>query len=182
MIDTIGFLELNSIAKGVEAADRMLKKADVELLFAKPGCPGKYYALIAGETSEVHSAVADGVACGGSFVLESLVLPRVHQQVIAAVHQCVPVQTRNAVGVMEFFCVTEALRAADRAVKAADVTLVDVRLGTGIGGKSFVIMTGDTAAVEQGVAAGIAGAAEQGMLLNHVVIPNPCPELFDSLY
>ena len=42
MIETVGFLELNSIAKGVEAADAILKAAQVELTFAKPVCPGKY--------------------------------------------------------------------------------------------------------------------------------------------
>ena len=33
----IGFLELNSIAKGIEAADRILKTAETRLLFAKAG-------------------------------------------------------------------------------------------------------------------------------------------------
>ena len=40
MLETIGFLELNSIAKGVEAADLILKTAEVDLIFAKAGCPG----------------------------------------------------------------------------------------------------------------------------------------------
>ena len=43
MLETIGFLELNSIAKGVEAADLILKTAEVDLIFAKAGCPGKYF-------------------------------------------------------------------------------------------------------------------------------------------
>ena len=41
--ETIGFLELNGIAKGVEAADAMLKAAEVELISARPSCPGKYH-------------------------------------------------------------------------------------------------------------------------------------------
>ncbi|MFR7476243.1 BMC domain-containing protein [Frisingicoccus sp.] len=49
MIETVGFLELNSIAKGVEAADAILKAAQVELTFAKPVCPGKYSILFTGE-------------------------------------------------------------------------------------------------------------------------------------
>ena len=53
----------------------------------------------------------------------------------------------NAVGVMEFFSVTAAVYAADAAAKAADVTLLDVRLGVGIGGKSFAVLTGEVAAV-----------------------------------
>ena len=182
MIDTIGFLELNSIARGLEAADAMLKKADVDLIFAKPGCPGKYFILIAGETAEVRSSVAEGTGIGGNFVIQSLVLPRVHEQVIQAINLCVPPQPKNAVGMMEFFNVTEALICGDAAVKAADVTLIDIRLATGIGGKSYVLLTGDTAAVSQAVNAGIEKAQDKGMVLNQVVIPNPDPALFASLY
>ena len=43
MMETIGFLELNSIALGVQAADAVLKAASAELIFARSGCPGKYY-------------------------------------------------------------------------------------------------------------------------------------------
>jgi microcompartment protein CcmL/EutN len=182
VIDTIGFLELNSISKGVEAADAMLKKADVDLIFAKPGCPGKYYVLIAGETAEVRTAVSAGIETGEGWVIESLVLPRVHQQVLEAINLCVPLQQRNAVGLMEFFSVTQALICGDIAVKAANITLIDIRLGTGIGGKSYVILTGDTAAVSQAIAAGTDGAKDNGLLINKVVISNPDPALFDSFY
>ena len=53
----VGFLELNSIAKGIEAADRILKTAETELLFAKAGCPGKYYILFSGEVAAVSSSL-----------------------------------------------------------------------------------------------------------------------------
>lgn len=44
-METIGFLELNSIAKGIETADIVLKTAAVDLFFSKTGCPGKYYLI-----------------------------------------------------------------------------------------------------------------------------------------
>ena len=50
-METIGFLELNSIAKGVEAADAMLKAAEVRLITARPSCPGKYHVLVTGEVA-----------------------------------------------------------------------------------------------------------------------------------
>ena len=61
------------------------------------------------------------------------------------------------------------------------MTLLDVRLGIGIGGKSFVIMTGDVAAVKASVDAGSAEGKENGLLVSSVVIPSPRPEIFDSL-
>ena len=91
-------------------------------------------------------------------------------------------EVMEAVGVMEFYSVTASVYSADAAVKAADVELVDVRLGTGIGGKSFVVLTGDVAAVRSAVDAGIHTPNAEGMLISHVVIPHPHPELIQSLY
>ncbi len=80
----------------------------------------------------------------------------------------------QAVGVMEYFSVTASIFSADAAVKAADVDLVDVRLGTGIGGKSFVILTGEVAAVTEAVKAGVSTPTprDAGLLGGHPQPPS----------
>ena len=166
-METIGFLELNSIAKGIEAADAMLKAAEVRLVAARPSCPGKYHVLVTGEVAAVQSSVEAGEEAAAGSVVDRVVIPRVHPQVI------------EAIGLSS---VTASIYGADAAVKAADVTLLEVRLGTGIGGKSFVVMTGDVSAVTEGVEAGAASAESSGLLVSQVVIPSPHPELFESLY
>ncbi len=181
MITTIGFLELNSIALGIAAADDMLKAADVELLFARPNCPGKYNILISGEVAAVDAAMAAGAARGGANVLQTLVIPRIHPSVILAVQAAGQPFEKAAIGVLEFFTITGAVLAGDKAVKAAEVQLLDIRLGTGIGGKSFVVLGGETAAVEQAVAVAGAEATGEGTLIGSVVIPNPDPRLYDNL-
>ena len=181
-MESIGFLELNSIAKGIEAADIILKTADTALIFAKAVCPGKYNILFSGEVAAVQASMDAGVRLGGGAVVDSVVIPRVHPQVIQAVNQATVPGSVNAVGIMEFFSIASAVLAADAAAKAAEVDLVDVRLGTGIGGKSFVVLTGEVAAVRESVRCGEAGAAEEGMLLASVVIPSPRPEVFEALY
>ncbi|MDR2786310.1 MAG: BMC domain-containing protein [Treponema sp.] len=60
--------------------------------------------------------------------------------------------------------------------------IVDIRLGTGIGGKSFVVLTGDTAAVEAAVTSATRPQMDSGMLVNKIVIPNPRKELIASLF
>ncbi|MCR5485420.1 MAG: BMC domain-containing protein [Clostridiales bacterium] len=180
-METIGFLELNSIAKGVEAADAILKAAEVELIFAKPVCPGKYNILFTGEVAAVTASLEAGERLGGEHVIDQVVIPMVHPQVIDAINLSTEPTDVNAVGVMEFYSITAAVYAADAAVKAADVTLMDVRLGTGIGGKSFVVLTGDVAAVSEAVKAGVNKGEAQGQLISEVVIPNPRREIFDSL-
>ncbi len=181
-MNTIGFLELNSIARGIDAADQMLKAADVELLSARPSCPGKYQILITGEVAAVDAALTCGEETASKNVIDRLVIPRIHPQVIEAIHMAteVPKQIR-ALGVLEFFSVTGAIIAADTAVKTASVSLIEIRLGTGIGGKSFVTFHGDVSATEAAAAAGIKTAADSAALIDYAVIANPSPELYRCL-
>ncbi|MBQ8390539.1 MAG: BMC domain-containing protein [Oscillibacter sp.] len=181
MLETVGFLEFNSIAKGIEAADIVLKTAAVELVFSRSGCPGKYYLLFTGEVAAVQASIDAGRQVGGDHVVDWCVIPRVHPQVVRAIHMTAMPEACRAVGVMEYFSVTASVYSADAAVKAADVELIDVRLGTGIGGKSFVILTGEVAAVQAAVDAGIHTPNAEGMLVASVVIPSPHPDLLESL-
>lgn len=181
MMETVGFLELSSIAKGIEAADVVLKTAAVDLLFAKAGCPGKYYLLFTGEVAAVRASAEAGCEAGGSYVVDHCVIPRVHPQVIRAINMTSMPEAMGAVGVMEFFSVTASISGADAAVKAADVEVADLRLGTGIGGKSFVILTGEVAAVREAVACGVHTPMAEGMVVSSVVIPSPHRDLLGSL-
>lgn len=178
---TIGFLELNSIAKGILAADMMLKAAETRLVFARPSCPGKYQILITGEVSAVKSALDSGEEAAEINVIDKLIIPRVHPQVIEAINMSTMPSSLRALGILEFFSVTGAIIAADTAVKAAAVSLIEVRLGTGIGGKSFVTLTGDVSAVDVSVEAGARTAEDSGALIEKVVIAHPDKELYQNL-
>jgi microcompartment protein CcmL/EutN len=179
--ETIGFLEFSSIAKGIEAADAVCKAAQVDLISARASCPGKFYVLFSGEVAATNASLEAGAAWAEGYVVDKCLIPRVHPQVVKAIHCAPEPQDCGALGVMEFYSVTAAIYAADAAVKAADVTLIELRLATGIGGKSFAALTGDVAAVKEAVASGVATQESQGMALAHVVIPNPRPEVFEGL-
>lgn len=45
----VGMVEFNSIAAGIDAADQMVKTAQVDPLFFKTICPGKFVAAVTGE-------------------------------------------------------------------------------------------------------------------------------------
>jgi microcompartment protein CcmL/EutN len=181
MNEAIGFVELSSIAKGIEAADAILKTAETRLIFAKETCPGKYNILFCGEVAAVSSSTEAVKQICGHYVVDSVVIPRLAPQVIPAINQCSPPCAVNALGILEFYTITRAVYAADAAVKAADVELLNVRLATGIGGKSFVVLTGGVAAVSAAVAAGAREAEENGAVVAVTVIPNPRPEIFKTL-
>jgi len=87
----------------------------------------------------------------------------------------------EALGAVESFSVASLIEAADAAVKAANVKLIELRLAMALGGKAFVTMTGDVAAVEAAVSAGAAVVAQKGLLVNRVVIPSPRPELLNEM-
>ena len=60
MDPAIGMIELNSIAKGIETCDFMLKATDVKLIFFQTVCPGKFIILVSGVLAEVKSSVYNG--------------------------------------------------------------------------------------------------------------------------
>ena len=64
----------------------------------------------------------------------------------------------DAVGILESFSVLGAIEAADVSVKAAGVTVVHIRWGDEMGGKSSVKLVGPLSEVEASLEAG-AGAA-----------------------
>lgn len=179
---TIGFLELNSIAKGIEAADAMCKAARVTLIEARPSCPGKYHILITGEVSAVQSSLKAGRLTGSGFVIDELVIPRVHQEVIDAINMSTMPENPGSIGILEFFSVTGSIVAADAAVKSANVHIIELRLGSGIGGKSFVILTGDVSAIKTAVENGAKTASDSGLLVNQAVIAHPDKALLKTLY
>ena len=50
-----------------------------------------------------------------------------------------------------------------------------------LGGKAFVTLTGDVAAVESAVGAAAQIVDQKGLLVNKVVIPRPRPELLNEM-
>ena len=73
------------------------------------------------------------------------------------------------------------LETADAILKAADLEGVELRLGNGLGGKSFFTYTGDVAAVKSGTDAGKQIVEKKGLMVNFEVIPSPSPVLIQSL-
>ena len=110
--------------------------------------------------------------------MDTLTLPNVHPQVIQAISMTTQVEKPGAVGVLEFYSVASAITAADVAAKAANITLIEVRIGYAIGGKGYVTLTGDVGAVRAAVAA---AEREAELLVGTTVIPRPSPKLFQSL-
>lgn len=181
MYHAIGLVELNSIAKGIQVTDVMLKSANVDLLIAKTICPGKYIVMVGGEIAAVQQAVQNGERGGGHMKVDSFVLPNVHASVLPALSGVTQVEKRQSIGVVETYSVAACIAAADSAVKSANVQLVRIHMAFGIGGKCYLVVNGDIADANTAVTAASQSAGEKGLLVHSMVVPKPHDALWQQL-
>lgn len=181
MAIAIGMVEFSSISRGIYAADQMVKISEVEIVTSQTICPGKYITLVQGEVAAVEDSVRMGIEHAQEYLVDSIIIPNVHSEVFPAIAGASMPEEMSALGIFETFSVATMLVAADKILKAADLEPIEIRLGTGLGGKSFFTFTGDVASVETGVAAGCEAAADEGMFLNAEVIPSPSEKLISSI-
>lgn len=181
METSIGLLELKSIPVGMEAADEMLKAADVNLLSATAACPGKYIIIISGKIGPVNSAVKAGIKTAGSFLLSQHTIHRVHEQLPEAILGLSDVSDVSSLGTIETISAVAAIRAGDIAAKASNVMLVEIRVARGLGGKGYLVFTGDISAVRSAVNACIAAMEQSGEICSHSVISSPHPQLVKQI-
>lgn len=181
MKNSVGGVELSSMAKGFETTDAMLKAAPVEILIARTMCPGKYAVIIAGDVADVTAAVEAGVSKAAEGHIDSFVIANLHPEVFPAINAVNTVGQLEALGVVETFSIASLIEAADAAVKAANITFVEIRLAMALGGKAFVSFTGSVADCQTAADAAAASAGEKGLLVQKVVIPKPRPELLTEL-
>lgn len=177
----IGMVELNSIARGIYVADQMVKISDVEIATAAPTCPGKYIAIVYGDVAAVEASVKIGERMAEEFFVDSLLIPNVDAGVFPAITGATMPQRIQAVGIIESFSLATMIVCADAVLKTAEVEAIELRLGNGLGGKSYFTFTGDVAAVKAGNDAGVAIAQEHGLLVNAEVIPSPSELLIPTL-
>lgn len=175
---SVGLIELSSVAAGFQVADTMLKAGNVRLLLSRSICSGKYMVLIGGETAAVQSAVAAGAEAADGCLISQFVVPNIHPDVITALGRSQPVEPTGALGILESFNVATLIEAADAASKAANVTLMEIRLAMALGGKAFCTMTGDVGSVQSAITAGRRVISEAGVLVNAVVISRPHPDVY----
>lgn len=175
--NSIGLVETSSIARGIYVADEMMKAAEVQIIVNRTICPGKYMVLVGGSVAQVAAAIEAGVRAAAHTCVDHFTIPNVHPSVFPAISGVTHLPEMRALGVVEGFSVASVIHAADAAVKAANVQLVTIHLAMAIGGKAFLTLTGDVAAVEAAVAAGAAVISRKGMLVESIVIASPTPEI-----
>ncbi len=95
MSKSIGAIDFKSIAKGIEVADEMVKKADVDVLYLKTICPGRFLVILTGDEGAI---------------IDSCIINSVHNNIIQALKSRFVTKANGAIGVMETNSVSSGLK------------------------------------------------------------------------
>lgn len=173
-------VEVQSIARGLVAVDALVKKAAARVVLANPVSPGKFLVLLDGTVAEVEESLLEAERVAGEQAIDRLFLPYAHRQLEPAVFGVFPPRPDASVGLVETDTACAGLRAADAALKAAEVTLCVLHLSAGIGGKCWFAMAGDLEDVQAAAKAAADGAGPTHLLATEI-IPNPHVEFLQAL-
>jgi microcompartment protein CcmL/EutN len=168
----VAMIEFSSIAVGITTGDAMVKASPIGSIYAGTVHPGKYLVLVSGDTASVDEALGVGLGVAGPAVIDSIFLPDIHPAVTGAIAGGDEAAwiSGDALGIVETDRVATVLQAADAGVKAAFVELSAVRMADGLGGKGYVLFSGEIADVQAAVEAAVMWSEAAGHLLEANVI------------
>ena len=181
MKKSIGIVEFRSIAIGIGAVDSIVKSSDVRILDAKSICPGKYYIVFTGSVSAVTNSMNVVIEEGGNFLIDWAVLNNVYPEIFTSLNQTSQIKDLKAIGIIETLTAPSIFVAADAAVKATSVDLVEIRIARALGGKNICIINGEVSSVSESVRVGIQYAEEKGFLVDSQVIASPHKDLYRAI-
>lgn len=176
----IGLIELASIARGFRVVDGMIKQAVVDVLYADQVSGGKFAVLVGGDVADVQEAFALGKELADEQLAGSVFLPRVHGQIRPALAGEFGTFERDSLGIIECRTIAATVISCDAALKAAEVTLIALRLHKRLGGKGYFAFVGALDQVEAAVETAVE-TAEQALVVSEI-IPRPHDEAWDLLF
>ncbi len=181
MSKALAMAELQTVATGIRAADMMIKTAEVNVIEAEVVCPGKYIILIEGELSAIKASIDAVKAAFPDKLIDSFVLGNPHDSIFPAIYGCCEIENRRALGILETYSAASIIAAADIAAKTSIVELIELRIAKGMCGKSYMLLTGEVAAVEAAIEKAKTETADGAMFLDSSVIASPDSKLWDKI-
>lgn len=181
----LGMLETVGMVPAIEACDKMLKAAEVELISYENVGSTLVTMFVKGDVAAVKSSVKAGVEAAEKIgkVTAHDTIPRPIRPIgdVVSIYdvdaQCSKREdafTSQALGLLETFGIVYCIHAADAMCKAADVELVGFE--NTASGYISAIVEGDVGACKTAVAAGVKAVAEMGKeVYSSVVIARPHP-------
>jgi microcompartment protein CcmL/EutN len=168
----IALLEISGIATGIYSADTIIKCAPITVLKSGTVHNGKYLILIGGSVASVEEAYHAGITVSGDELLDSVLLPDVHEQVHDAMLGMRVDCDKEAIGIIETASVAAIIKSTDAAIKGTYVNIVEIRIADHLGGKAFSIINGEVEDVQIAVDIAREKITKPEFWLRNTVIPN----------
>lgn len=181
MKKALAMAEYMTVSVGMQAADIMVKTAEVNIIEAQTVCPGKYIVLVEGELSAVRASLDAVRARFPEKLIDSFVLGNPHDSIFPAIYGSAEITDKRALGVLETYSAASIILAADIAAKTSLVNLLELRIARGMCGKSYMLMTGEVAAVEAAIEKVKSEIGNGTMFLDSAVIPHPDEKMWNSV-
>jgi microcompartment protein CcmL/EutN len=170
----LAIVEFSDIPVGMFATDAMLKKAPIAFIKCGTISRGRYLTLIGGTTASVDEALAEGIAQGGDGVLDRIMLADVHPRVYDAIVGLRRTTGLGALAVLETDTVASNVRAAEVAIKATDVEVIEIRLAdTGLSGKGVSLYRGDLHQIQEAMDVALRFLDQVGVPARHRIVASP---------
>jgi len=182
--NAIGIIELCSLYKGYEVQDQVLKSEFVEKLLARSICSGKYLILVRGRVADVESALDNAREIGDFAIVSTLVIPNVDERIFSAIVGSTLLEDNKDVSglaVVETYSVAAAIKAADYALKEAEVNILRIHVAMAIGGKGLLVLTGDIEPLRSALNPVLEFIENEGTLAGHTLITNPHEDVLKDL-
>ena len=173
----LGVLEFRSIASGFSTLDEMVKIAPIKIIDARTISSGKYLIVFSGDLASVEYSFAKGFEIGEKKIVDKLLLPMMHPELIDAIGNIKQTEDWQAIGIIETLTVTSSIEAADIAAKEGDVEIIEIRLANGYGGRSYVKMIGDLENVQAAMKSATEKIDAKKLLYDQTIIPRPEKEI-----
>lgn len=181
--NAIGIIELSSLFKGFEVQDAILKMTKIEKLLSRTICSGKYIILVRGEIGDVESCIEQAKETGGFAIVNALMIPNVDENIFPAIAGTTVLDSPEVDGlaVIETFSVASAIKAADFALKEAEIKLLRIHIAMAIGGKGLVVMTGNIDALRSALRPATEFLKEEGLMAGATLITQPHQDVLKDL-
>ena len=178
---SVGVIEISNITKGYLVCDTILKSANIKMLSAGSVCPGKFVMVFTGTVSSVLHACGHVRENFSEYILDISEFGNIDDRIFDAINGFIEGKLSGALGIIETYSAASCILAADFALKAANVSVAELRLARGMGGKSFVSVTGSVSAVNEAVSVGAKYASENGLLNDITIISSPHEDLWQYI-
>lgn len=180
MSRALGIAEFKSIAKGIEMLDTMTKVANVKIVENRIVCIGRFFVVVSGEVADVQAAIDSLDGLPSSELMGCNVIPRLEPGVTEKINGKIDRENISAIGVVETRNIHSGLYGANFIKKSSDVEILRISLTLGLGGKAYVIFTGDIASVRNAIEVA-AQNVDAKDIVSSAAIASPSQEFIENL-